>query len=108
MEDPIVAPTREGHYFLRGLVRCRPCGKTLIPAYSSGGRRYYGCPNATCPRPWVPAELPEELVWARFAARDREAARTVPAHRRQEALAAALVRVTVGVRPDDLEYEWRN
>lgn len=108
MENPGVAPARAGHYVLRGLLHCRPCGQTLVPAYCSGGQRFYGCADPGCPRPWVPAEPIEEQVWARFTALNGRVARRIPAERRQEALAAVLVRVVVGARVGDLAYHWRD
>lgn len=108
MENPIVTSARAGRYLLRGLLFCRPCAAQLIPAYSSGGQRFYGCPGPRCPHPWLPAVSVEEQVWARFAALNEPAARQVPAHLRQEALAAVLARVTVGDQASDLEYDWRD
>lgn len=108
MENPSVTPARTTHYVLRGLLYCRPCDRTLVPAYSSDGQRFYGCPGVSCPRPWVPAGPTEEQVWARFAALNEDAARRIPAEGRQEALAAVLVRVVVGEQVGDLAYDWRD
>lgn len=108
MEDSCTAPVRAGCYLLRGLLYCRPCATHLVPGYSSGGQRFYGCPGPVCPRPWIPAGPAEEQVWARFESRHERAARKTPADRRQEALAAVLVRISVGAEVADLEYDWRD
>lgn len=108
MENPSVAPARTAHYVLRGLLHCRPCDRTLVPAYSSDGQRFYGCPGLGCPRPWVPAGPTEEQVWARFSALNGLAAREIPAERRQAALTAVLARVVVGEQVTDLAYDWRD
>lgn len=108
MDRPIVAQAGPNHYFLRGLLRCRPCGDLLVPAFSSCGRRLYGCPRSRCPRPWLPAGETEEKVWARFQLLNEGAARDVPPARRQEALTAVLNEISVGVPATDLAYDWRD
>ena len=108
MDFPIVKRATPGRYLLRGLLSCRPCDELLIPSFSSSPLcRYYGCPRRQCPRPWVPAEQTEQLVWAHFASTHTEAARDVPGDQRQAVLAAALARVSIGVRVGDLRYDWR-
>lgn len=108
VEGSFTAPDRVGCYLLRGLLYCRPCAAHLVPGYSSGGQRFYGCPGQRCPRPCVPAGRAEEQVWSRFETLNERAARQVPADRRQEALASVLVRITVGEKVSDLEYDWRD
>jgi hypothetical protein len=108
VDRPIAARAQASHYFLRGLLRCRPCGDLLIPAYSSSGRRLYGCPEQRCPRPWIPAGETEERVWARFQALNEHAARLVPPADRQEVLIAVLNQISVGIVVSDLEYDWRD
>lgn len=110
MEDSNVAPTVRpvSPYVLRGLLHCRPCDRALVPAYSSAGQRFYGCPGPGCPRPWVPAGPVEGQVWARFSALGGDAARDIPSERRQAALVAVLIRVIVGERVGDLAYHWRD
>nr|MDT0658830.1 zinc ribbon domain-containing protein [Micromonospora sp. DSM 115978] len=108
MHRPIATRPATNHYFLRGLLRCRPCGGLLVPAFSSCGRRLYGCPRPGCPRPWIPAGETEDRVWTRFRLLNEDAARDVPPARRQEALVAVLNEIVVGVPSNDLEYDWRD
>src|SRR6266568_7995792 len=56
----------DDRYLLRDLAWCGPCGLSLEPALLSPDRRFYGCRNIHCPRPLVPAELLEALVWQAF------------------------------------------
>ncbi|MGI5214141.1 zinc ribbon domain-containing protein [Plantactinospora sp. CA-290183] len=107
MDFPIVQRATPGRYLLRGLLACRPCDELLIPSFSSSGRRYYGCPRRRCPRPWIPAEQTEELVWAHVASTYPGAAGDVPAEQRMAVLVAVLTRVSIGVRIADLRYDWR-
>ncbi|WP_158624197.1 zinc ribbon domain-containing protein [Micromonospora sp. HM5-17] len=107
MDFPIVQRATPGRYLLRGLLRCGPCGELLIPSFSSNGRRYYGCPRRRCPRPWVPAEQTEQVVWEQVAARHGTAARDAPVEQRLAMLNAVLAEVRVGLRVADLEYRWR-
>ncbi|MEO3746111.1 zinc ribbon domain-containing protein [Plantactinospora sp. B5E13] len=107
MDFPIVQRTTPGRYLLRDLLCCGPCDGLLIPSFSSSGRRYYGCPKRRCPRPWIPAEQTEQLVWAHVTQRYGEAARDVPHDQRPAILAAVLARVSVGLGVADLEYHWR-
>ena len=95
-------------HFLRGLLWCGPSGDLLIPAVNDCGRRFYGCPDRRCPRPLVPAEEVEQLVWARYTALHEDIARVVSRNGRHEALVAVLSRVTVGVSLVDLDYDWRD
>jgi hypothetical protein len=108
MSYPHVAPTTPDPYYLNHLLHCRPCGVALRPAFSSSGQRHYDCPLGDCGRTSVPAEQAEQQVWSRFASLNEQAARQVPLDQRQGALIAVLSRVTVGPRPDDLEYDWRD
>jgi hypothetical protein len=109
VQRPIVTrPATNHYYFLRGLLRCRPCGDLLVPAFSSCGRRLYGCLRPGCPRPWLPAGEAEDQVWTRFRLLNESAARDVPAAGRQEALAAVLNEIVVGVPGSDLTYDWRD
>jgi hypothetical protein len=108
MNGPIATRAEPNHYYLRGLLRCRPCGDLLVPAYSSSGLRLYGCPQPRCPRPWVPAGETEERVWARFRSLNRPTARDIPPAERQEALIAVLNQITVGFSTADLDYHWRD
>jgi hypothetical protein len=93
-------------HFLRGLLWCGPSNDLMIPAVNECGRRFYGCPHRKCPRPLVPAEEVEQLVWARYAALNEAVAKTVSRSGRHEALVAVLSKVTVGVEWIDLDYCW--
>jgi hypothetical protein len=94
------------HYFLRGLLHCRPCGELMIPTCTSTGGRYYGCPHRHCPRVLVPAEETEDRVWDEFVRGNAPASGGVPSGERHQLLVAALARVTVGRAIDDLAYDW--
>jgi site-specific DNA recombinase len=62
----------ESHALLKGILRCRPCGFAMTPAFASknGGKRYrlYSCVNAlkrgrqACPSRYLPALEIENLV----------------------------------------------
>ncbi len=62
----------ESHALLKGILRCRPCGFAMTPAFASknGGQRYrfYACINAlkrgrqVCPSRYLPALEIEKLV----------------------------------------------
>ncbi|MEV4759417.1 zinc ribbon domain-containing protein [Micromonospora sp. NPDC049559] len=108
MHSSHVAPPSPDPYYLRGLLHCRFCGQELRPAFASSGQRLYGCPNEECERPWVSAERVEQQAWTRFAALNEEAAREVPPAARQSALVAVINRITVGWRPEELAYDWRD
>ena len=107
MDFPIVKRATPGRYLLRGLLSCGPCDELLIPSFSSSGRRYYGCPRRHCPRPWIPAEQTEHLVWAHVASTYGDAVGEVPGDQRQALLTAVLARVSVGVQIAELQYHWR-
>ncbi|MEV1288596.1 zinc ribbon domain-containing protein [Micromonospora sp. NPDC049679] len=98
--------TEPDHYFLRGLLHCRPCGELMIPTCTSTGGRYYGCPHRHCPRILVPAAEIEERVWGEFVRSGTDASAGVPSGERHQLLVAALARVTVGQAIDDLAYDW--
>jgi len=95
-------------HFLRGLLWCDPSNDLMIPAINDCGRRFYGCPDRRCPRPLVPAEEVEQLVWARYAALNEELARTISRNGRREALITVLSKVSVGTSLIDLDYSWRD
>lgn len=95
-------------YFLRGLLRCGPCGELLIPAYNGDRRRFYGCPNRKCPRPLVDAESVELAVWQRYATLNEQAATEVRRNQRHEALVEVLTRANVGQSLADIWYDWRD
>jgi hypothetical protein len=108
MQFSPVAPATPDPYHLDGLLYCRSCDEPLRPVVPWGDQRRYACPTGLCERAWVPAEEVERQVWARFESLNEDAARAIPPGRRQGALSAVLDRITVGLRPDDLEYEWRD
>jgi site-specific DNA recombinase len=69
--------------FLKGLLRCGPCGCAMIPSYTSRGEkryRYYVCGNAQkrgwdrCPSKSVPAAQIEQLVLDRIKCVGRDPA----------------------------------
>ncbi len=71
------------------------------------GVRQYGC-SRNCPRPHVPAQRAEQLVWEHFAHLSAAIADWVPLDNRREALRQALSRVWVGREVHDLYHEWRD
>src|SRR5439155_26795277 len=64
-------------YLLRGLLWCDLCGKPMQPVLLMDIRQY-ACPAAGCPRPMVPAEPVETLVWNHFALLNEALAGGVP------------------------------
>jgi site-specific DNA recombinase len=65
-------PRHASEALLTGLLRCRPCGRAMTPAHSTGTGsrryRYYVCTGAqklgwhTCPNPSVAAPVLEQIV----------------------------------------------
>ncbi len=98
----------DDRYLLRDLAWCGPCGLSLEPALLSPDRRFYGCRNIHCPRPLVPAELLEALVWQAFWYLFAEPGSELTAEEQRQALAHALEQVTVGVDLGDVRYQWRD
>lgn len=96
-------------YFLAGLLHCGPCNQQMSPMYVVFERhRFYSCSNTRCPRPHVEAEETENAVWDEYQARNEGAAEQTTPGSRSEMLAAVLSRVTVGLHPRELDYEWRD
>jgi site-specific DNA recombinase len=71
-KGPGTTARSESHALLKGVLRCRPCGFAMTPAFASknGGKRYrlYACVNAlkrgrhVCPCRYVPALAIERVV----------------------------------------------
>lgn len=93
-------------YLLRGLIWCSVCDQAMSPTLSRGVRQY-GC-SRNCPRPHVPAQAAERLVWEHFAYLNEAIADLVPLDNRREALRQVLARVWVGRQVHDLYYDWRD
>jgi hypothetical protein len=98
--------TKSG-YLLRDLAWCGLCDRVMNPALMSTRIRFYGCANPLCPRPLVPADVLEALVWQAFlylfADTDPEIS---PADQRL-LLEKALERVTIGLELGAVRYFWR-
>jgi site-specific DNA recombinase len=71
-QSPGTTARTESHALLKGILRCKPCGFAMTPAFTSknGGNRYrfYACVNAlkrgrqVCPSRYVPALEIERMV----------------------------------------------
>jgi site-specific DNA recombinase len=71
-KSPGTTERTESHALLKGVLRCRPCGFAMTPAFAAknGGKRYrfYACVNAlkrgrqVCPSRYLPALEIENLV----------------------------------------------
>jgi hypothetical protein len=94
-------PDIDDRYVLRDLVWCGLCGITMEPALLSQDRRFYGCRNIHCPRPLVPADLLEALVWQAFLY-------LFPGPESKAGVQHALDRVTVGADLGEVRYGWRD
>ena len=95
-------------YLLRDLVWCGPCGMPMEPAMLSPNKRFYGCPSIHCPRPVIPAEILEILVWQAFVYLFAEVGPEISAEEQRAALVHSLERVTVGADLGELRYQWRD
>lgn len=95
-------------YFLRDLIWCGGCDRSLVPLLGARQPRYYGCANWECSQGPVPADGVEQRVWQRFAGLNEAAARGVRGEHRRAALRQVLRRVVVGAGHDDLRFEWRD
>jgi hypothetical protein len=98
----------DGQYVLVGLAWCGLCGLALEPAPISPGKRFYGCRSIHCPRPVVPAELLETLVWQAFRYLFVEPGVELSDDEQRQALAHSLEQVTVGEDLGDIRYQWRD
>ncbi len=98
----------DDRFVVRDLVWCRPCGLGMTALVMSPGRRFYGCRNIHCPRPVIPAELLETLVWQAFLYLFAEADPEISTEDQRAALAHSLQRVTVGVDLGEVRYQWRD
>lgn len=106
-DSPALLPRRGDDadvYLLRGLIWCSICDQAMAPTLS-GGVRQYGC-RRSCPRPFIPAQRAERLVWERFAELNAAIAGLVPLDNRREALRQVVGRVWVDREVHDLYYEW--
>lgn len=75
-KSPGTTARTESHALLKGVLRCRPCGFAMTPAFAAknGGKRYrfYACVNALkrgrqiCPSRYVPALAIESVVIAQI------------------------------------------
>jgi len=80
-KGPGTTARTESHALLKGILRCRPCGFAMTPAFASknGGKRYrfYACVNALkrgrqiCPSRYVPALAVESVVIAQIRELDK-------------------------------------
>jgi site-specific DNA recombinase len=71
-QSPGTTARTESHALLKGILRCKPCGFAMTPAFASknGGKRYrfYACVNAlkrgrqVCPSRYLPALAIERMV----------------------------------------------
>jgi site-specific DNA recombinase len=71
-KSPATTARTESHALLKGILRCKPCGFAMTPAFASkkGGKRYrlYACVNAlkrgrqVCPSRYLPALAIERMV----------------------------------------------
>jgi hypothetical protein len=95
-------------FLVRDLVWCGPCGLSLSALVMSPGRWFYGCRNIHCPRPVIPAEMLEVLVWQAFLYLFAEPDPEISAVDQRAALVHSLERVTVGVDLSDVRYCWRD
>ncbi len=101
-------PEVDDSYLLRDLAWCGLCELSLGPAWLSLGRRFYGCRNIHCPRPLVPAEMLETLVWQAFLDLFAEPDAAVTLVERRQALEHVLGRVSVGADLGEVRYQWRD
>ena len=101
-------PEVDDAYVLRNLTWCGLCGLSMEPALLSPDRRFYGCRSIHCPRPLVPADLLETLVWQAFWYLFAEPRADVTAEEQRQALEMALERVTVGSDLGEVRYQWRD
>lgn len=95
-------------FLLRDLVWCGPCGLRMAALTMSPGRPFYGCRNIHCPRPVIPAQMLETLVWQAFLYLFAEGDPEISAEDQRAALAHSLQRVTVGVDLGSVRYQWRD
>jgi hypothetical protein len=82
----------------------RPCDAGLLPVSIGPETRFYACPNLSCPRPLVRAEVLEALVWQALLYRYPESR----PHGRQQVLEQAFTRVSVGADLGEVRYQWRS
>jgi hypothetical protein len=102
------SPDVDDRYLLRDLVWCGLCGLRLDAALLSPDRRFYGCRSIHCPRPVIPAEMLETLVWQAFLYLFADPTAELSGKEQRQALVHALERVTVGVGLGDVRYQWRD
>jgi hypothetical protein len=110
-QRPGALPWRDGpddRYLLRGLIWCAVCDRLMVPALTSASVRHYGCPDRECPRPLIPAEKVENLVWDHFVYLNQTTADQIAPGSRREAIRQVLARVWVGKEMHDLYYDWRD
>jgi hypothetical protein len=100
-------PDLDDRYYLGDLAWCGLCELRLQPVWLSLGKRFYGCPNVRCPRPLVPAELLETLVWQAFRCLFGEPAAEMTATEQRQVLQRTLERVTVGPNLGQVRYQWQ-
>jgi hypothetical protein len=100
------SPRLDDRYCLRELAWCGLCEVLLKPAWLSPGGRFYGCPNVYCPRPLMPAELLETLVWQAFLYLFADPAAEATAEEQRQVLTRVLERVTVGPDLGQVRYRW--
>jgi hypothetical protein len=103
-----VAADIDERFLVRELVWCGPCGLSMPAVIISPGRRSYGCRNRHCPRPVIPAQMLETLVWQAFVYLFAEVDPEISAEDQRAALAHSLERVTVGIDLGDVRYQWRD
>jgi hypothetical protein len=101
-------PDVDDRYLLRDLVWCGLCGLRLEAALLSPDRRFYGCRNIHCPRPLVPAEMLETMVWQAFLYLFAQVDAELSDEGQRWALEHALERVTVGADFGEVRYHWRD
>jgi hypothetical protein len=101
-------PEVDDRYPLRDLVWCGLCDVPMRPVPLSTNRRLYDCVSPGCPRPVVPADLLEVLVWQAVLYLFAEPTVELTEAEQRQALNHALERVTVGVDLGDVRYSWRD
>ncbi len=87
---------------------CGLCDVSMKAALLSMSRRFYGCTSLDCPRPLIPADLAETLVWQAFQYLFADPTAELTTAEQRQALEHALERVTVGVDLGDVRYCWRD
>jgi hypothetical protein len=97
----------DDRFAVRDMVWCGPCGLVMTALVMSPGRRFYGCRNIHCPRPVIPAEMLETLVWQAFLYLFAGGEPQISAADERAALVHSLERVTVGIDLGDVRYWWR-